>query len=254
MIALSAIFNTLFLSPVLFALLIGVGIALVATNKRRAALWLFSATLGSFLALSTAPVRNVLLRPLESRYPPFPANAPRVDAVVVLGGGLLEGAPDEGGNPSLGGDSYKRVVYAYALSRSLGLPVIVSGGRAWNAGGTRTEAQTAAVMLARLGMPRQLIISEEASRNTLENAREVSRIVEQRKLGRVALVTSAYHMRRAMIAFSRFGVSCVPAPTDYQSESGRTTFAGALPSFASLEASFKALREYVGIAAYRVRR
>jgi uncharacterized SAM-binding protein YcdF (DUF218 family) len=254
MIALSAVFNTLFLSPVLFALLLGACIALAATNRRKTALWLLSATLVSFVALSTAPVRDMLLRPLEGRYPPFPADAPRVDAVVILGGGVLEGAPDEGGNASLAGDSYKRVVYGYTLSRALGLPVIVSGGRAWNASGAPTEAQTAAVMLARLGMPRQLIISEDKSRNTAENAREVSRIAGQRKLARVALVTSAYHMPRAMLAFSRVGISCVPAPTDYQSEYGHTSAADALPSFGSLETSFKALREYVGIVVYRVRR
>ena len=97
-------------------------------------------------------------------------------------------------------------------------------------------------------------MKEDKSRTTWENAREVAGVLAARKIARVALVTSAYHMPRAMLAFSRAGISCVPAPTDYRVSRGKISLAAALPSFASLSASFASLREYLGLIQYRVRR
>ena len=131
MVVLSTFLTTLFLSPLLFGLLTAVGIALVVVRRRRAAIWLFSSSLVLLLALSMGPVRNAVLGPLEHRYPPFPAEAPPLDAIVVLGGGVMDGAPDEGGGASLANDSFKRLVYGFILYRRTGAPVIVSGGIVW---------------------------------------------------------------------------------------------------------------------------
>jgi uncharacterized SAM-binding protein YcdF (DUF218 family) len=253
MMALSAFFTTAFLSPVVFALLLAVAIALVASRKRVAALWLLGATLFCLLALSTSPVRDALLRPLEQRYPAFPSVAPGVDAIVVLGGGVLDGAPDEGGRASLSAESLKRVAYGYTLFRSFGVPVIVSGGRVWKGAG-QTEAEVASTALVRLGAPPALVIMEGNSRTTWENAREVSLILRARGARRIALVTSAYHMPRAMLAFRRFEVPCIPAPTDYKVRYGATAFVESLPRFQCLTDSFTAMREYAGIVQYAARR
>jgi uncharacterized SAM-binding protein YcdF (DUF218 family) len=253
MVVLSAAFTTLFLSPFLFFLLLAAAAVLVALHRRKAALWLTSATAVALLAFSMAPVGNLLMRPLESRYPPFPADPPRVGAIVVLGAGVEGGAPDEGGGAALSEEAVKRVVYGLRLYRGLGVPIVLSGGRVWNTG-EETEADAAATLLARLGVPDAVLVREGRSRTTWENARNVAAILAELKIARVALVTSAYHMPRAMIAFDRAGVSCVAAPTDYRSYGGKMTFADVLPRFASLEAFFSAVREYVGIIQYRARR
>jgi uncharacterized SAM-binding protein YcdF (DUF218 family) len=253
MVALSAFLTTVFLSPLVFALLLAVVIVLVALRKRVAAFWVLGAATFCLLALSMAPVRDMLLRPLERRYPALQTAAPGVDAVVVLGGGVIDGSTDAGGQPSLTAESLKRVVYGYQLARTLGVPVVVSGGRVWKAAG-QSEAEVASTTLVRLGMPPALIIKEGKSRTTWENAVEVSGILAARGARRIALVTSAYHMPRAMLAFSRRGVSCVPAPTDYKSQYGPTVFVEALPRFESLTDSFKAMREYLGIVQYAARR
>lgn len=253
MVVLSAVFTTLFLSPLLFVLLCATVILLVAINRRRAAVWLLSATLVALLALSTGPVRNLLTRPLESRYPAFPVDPPPVGAIVVLGAGVIDGAPDEGGSAALSGEALKRVVYGLRLYRSLGVPIVVSGGRVWNRGG-ESEADTAATLLARLGVPEGIVIREGSSRTTWENAREVAKALAARNIARVALVTSACHMPRAMLAFARAGVSCIAAPTDYRAAAGGEPLFGVLPSFSALGGSFTSLREYAGIIQYRARR
>jgi len=252
MLVASAVFSSLVLSPFLFGILIGVCIALIAVGKRNPATSLLSATLVVFLALSSGPVKEALLRPLEYRYPPYPATA-QVDAIVVLGGGVLNGSPDEGGQASLPVDSLKRTAYAFTLFRRIGVPIIVSGGVVWNTRNSNAEADVMAATLAKLGIPESFIIREPRSKSTWENAREVSRILAARRETQVALVTSAYHMPRAVLAFSRAGVSTIPAPTDYKSVS-RGAFVDSLPSWDSLEMSFKALHEYLGIAQYMLRR
>ncbi len=116
------------------------------------------------------------------------------------------------------------------------------------------EAEIAARTLEGMGLPAGMIISERRSRTTWENAREVKKILGERKMGRVALVTSAWHMPRAMLSFRRAGVEAVPVPAGALSL-GRVARASAfLPSFESLADSFLALREYIGIVAYAVHR
>jgi uncharacterized SAM-binding protein YcdF (DUF218 family) len=250
MVVLSAVITALFLSPLVFVLALAAAVVLAALQKRRASIWLLSVTLGVLLAFSTGPARSLLMRPLEYRYPSFPVDPPPVGAIVVLGAGVIDGAPDEGGSAALSEEAMKRVVYGLRLYRSLGVPIVVSGGRVWNTAG-ESEADTAATLLNRLGVPEGIVIREGESRTTWENARRVAQVLSRRGIRRVALVTSAYHMPRAMIAFSRAGVACVAAPTDYRA---RLRLADAVPSFTSLGASFAALREYAGIIQYGVRR
>jgi uncharacterized SAM-binding protein YcdF (DUF218 family) len=57
-----------------------------------------------------------------------------------------------------------------------------------------------------------------------------------------------------MLAFRRAGIACLPAPTDYRATRGRRIAADFIPSFDVLSESFRALREYAGLALYAVRR
>jgi uncharacterized SAM-binding protein YcdF (DUF218 family) len=252
MVVLAAVFTTLILSPLVFVILGAVVVLLLGIDRRRAAMALLSTGLLVMLVLSTGPVANLLLRPLESRYPPIAVDPPPVGAIVVLGAGVVDGAPDEGGSAALSDEATRRVIYGLRLYRGLGVPIVVSGGRVWGKG--ETEADVSAALLARLGVPEGIVVKEGGSRTTWENARRVAQILSQRGITRVALVTSAYHMPRAMLAFSRAGVTCVAAPTDYRVSKGRASLAEALPSFSALGQSFTSLREYLGIAQYRVRR
>ncbi|HEY9595711.1 MAG TPA: YdcF family protein, partial [Spirochaetia bacterium] len=215
MIVISGIFTALFLTPVLFIALI-VAAALVGRSRRRAvATWLLAVAAGMLFVASLPVVKDVLLRPLERAYPAIARDVTGIGAVVVLGSGVENGSPDEGGDPSLTQTAFKRVVYGSLVARSLDVPVVVSGGTTWQNRGTKSEAAVAQTLLVRLGMPAERVVMEERSRTTWENARNTASILRERGVGRVALVTSAIHMPRAMLAFTRAGVLCVAAPTDY---------------------------------------
>ncbi len=89
--------------------------------------------------------------------------------------------------------------------------------------------------------------------NTLGNAIGTRRWVEAQGFKSVIVVTSAYHMPRAVLAFESAGVRFVPAPTDYRACRGRYDILGFTPSFGCLAESCQAIREYAGLVWYRLR-
>ncbi len=87
--------------------------------------------------------------------------------------------------------------------------VVVTGGRRW-AG--RAEAAVMAEALCRRGVPRAAIVPEYCSLSTKDNARYTSVLLAQRGVTLVGLVTCDWHMPRALRAFERYGVACIPLP------------------------------------------
>ena len=250
-----------FLSPLLLGFLLAGGIVLLVFRKRTPALWLIGATTLLFLALSLPVVRDIALRPLERKWPPFPVNPPAVDAIVVLGGGVRQGAADgerrreqpEAVAASLTEESLARVVYGAVLYRRLGVPVIVSGGTTWREPSARSEAEVAAATLLSLGVPESKVIQEGRSRTTWENAEEVAKILDRQGLSRIVLVTSAVHMPRALLAFTRAGIACVPGPANYMSQTISPAAVDFIPSFRALQETFFAFQEYCGMVLYTFR-
>jgi uncharacterized SAM-binding protein YcdF (DUF218 family) len=254
MIAISGLFSALFLSPFLFAAAMIVAAIVGGRRHRRAATWLLASAAALLLIFSMPAVSGLLLRPLEYRYPPIAAAARGIGAVVVLGAGVRNGAPDEGGQPTLSETALKRVVAGFLLSRKLDVPVVVSGGITWADRGTKSEAAVARDLLVKLGTPVDRVHVEETSRTTRENARNVAVILREMGVTRIALVTSASHMPRAMKSFARSGVDCIPAPTGYLSADAGLSPVDLLPAFGALRDSSVALREYFGLVLYAAAR
>lgn len=249
MILLSKLFTVLVLPPGLIVL--GLFLAL-AFRRKRAGKAVLTVLAALVYALSLGPVSNLLLLPLENRYPALSGSfaAPGdTDFVVVLGGGSVAGSPEEGGRDSLSGDAVKRALHGFRIASRFGLPLVFSGGRVFDRG-QEPEAKAAARFLAGLGMERKRILEEGESRNTWQNARFVKETFGAK---RVILVTSAYHMPRSVWCFEKNGIAVIAAPADYHADRG-LAFAPAdfLPSMHALEESYLALHEYLGILSYKV--
>ena len=113
-----------------------------------------------------------------------------------------------------------------------------------------------------MGIPDEAIWREDQSRNTRENAIYSREFLQQKDIDRIALVTSASHMPRALALFEAQGFDVVPMPTDYQvTEAGweslhyanaRFQLFNLLPTARNLEMTTVALKEYLGVAAYRL--
>ncbi len=172
------------------------------------------------------------------------------DAVVVLGGGVVASSPAEDGAPALSAEAESRLVYGFRLARSLGVPIVVSGGTVFGEG--PAEGDVAAALLIELGMPPEMIRVEAASRTTAENA-----IFSARDFTpvRPAVVTSAYHMRRSLFAFRAAGLDPIPAPCVFRASNPPEPLRPDhfLPNVHALESSSIVWRETVGYWWYRIR-
>ncbi len=199
----------------------------------------------AFWVLMTPAFHSLLLRPLEYRYPqPRDLSA---DAIVVLGGALVDGASDPGGGPALDADSSARLLAAARLHRQTGLPVLVSGGGVFGGG---SWAPSAARVLEEAGVPGYKIVQEGRAADTCGNAFFVAEMFRDREWSRPLLVTSARHLPRAVRAFRSAGFEAVtPVPCGYLSSPGWRGWISLLPQGGSgLKA---ALHEYLGRLWYR---
>jgi len=94
---------------------------------------------------------------------------------------------------------------------------------------------------------------EDKSRDTVENARFSRAILQQHRLRRPLLVTSAYHMLRSLEAFLLAGIAVTPVPANFTTAPGRATiWANLLPDSGALHGTATALREYLGLLYYRL--
>ncbi|HZZ13258.1 MAG TPA: YdcF family protein, partial [Paraburkholderia sp.] len=125
--------------------------------------------------------------------------------------------------------------------------VIVSGGNPQRH--SATEADTYLPYLLNRQVPRTDIVLENRSLTTYENARNVSAIVGRAGFDSLILVTSAYHMPRAMLDFKRFGLAPRPLIS-----SARHARLGVLPHYENLVSAEIALHELIGIAQFHVYR
>jgi len=234
--------------PGLFILFILVSLVFGLFNRRKTALGIMTFTIIAFYLLSMNAFSNLLIAPLENRYPPI-SKAEDSRAIVVLGGGYNDSSPEYGGGPALAPAAEKRVVYGLELSRRFDLPLIFSGGKGYNVKTEGTEADAAYRLWQSLGLAKNRITLEKDSLDTRTNASGVAGIV---KGERIILVTSASHMPRAMFSFEKAGINAIPAPTDYRAKRSPFTWTDYMPDISALENSNSALHEYVGLAYYRL--
>ena len=249
----------LFVYPLgLTCLLLIAALALVWRYPRATA----SVTLTALMVLIFAGngwVAGEAIRSLERQY--LPDELPKAEAIVVLGGATRSpDSPRPWVEVSEAGD---RVLYAAKLYRDGKAPIVVlSGGRIRWRGGSGSEADDMAELLKPMGVPRSAILEEPDSLNTYENARNVKVILDREGIDRVLLVTSAFHMPRAMAIFRKQGIEAIAAPTDFLIaddffESSRDSGAGIIlsiiPDAENLMMTTKALKEYLGAMIYRLR-
>jgi uncharacterized SAM-binding protein YcdF (DUF218 family) len=233
------------LPPGIFILILTVSGIFLLKKSRKAGFLCIGVGVSLWL-LSVSPVSNALMGGLESGLT-IPAN-PRGDVIILLGGGIYEGVQDLTGIGAPSGDTLARIVTAVRLQKRLHIPVIVSGGAVfpW----TTAEALVDRRFLTDLGVPGDKILVDDKSRDTFENARYVRKVCEERHFSAPLLVTSAYHMRRALLMFSLFNMKVTPVPAGFRTGKSKYGWADYLPG--DLRDSMVACREYLGLLYYRV--
>lgn len=190
---------------------------LMLRRWQRAGTRLIGLALAVLLLAGWLPLPDALLRQLESRYPALPAPAD-VAGLLVLGGALEPAYVWEGhGQPALNGAAERMVAALPLLQEHPSWTLLFTGGEGELFGRGLSEAGRARLFFAAMGVAPQRLLFESASRTTYENAVMSAALPGVDKTRRWLLVTSAWHMPRALATFAQAGWNVVPYPVDYRS-------------------------------------
>ena len=232
------------------ATLAALGVVLLFTRFRRAGRML--ATLGVVLLLiaGLSPLGNALMLPLEERFPPWDASGGAPTGIIVLGGAVGPELSAARGTPDLN-ESAERITATAALARKYpDARIVYSGGNARLVLTGGIEADYAIDLLESLGVARTRIIAERQSRNTIENAEFSKTLVAPKPGERWLLVTSAYHMPRAIGAFRRAGFPVEAFPVDWRTRGPIDLWLPFESVTAGLRRTDTATHEWIGLFAY----
>lgn len=225
-------------------------LALLAWRWRRLAAGFCALGLLWLYLCSTAWFADLLMGSLEDRYPPRAMSVlPRADAIVVLGG-ATRGDTHWSTRADLNQQA-DRITDALALYRAHKAPLLLLSGGSGTGG--RPEAEQMADYLTLMGVPDRAIILEKASSDTHQNAVNSAALLKARGARSVLLVTSAFHMPRALPLFERQGLEVIAAPADFQRLVAPPVIPRWLPTVDDLQRTSYAFKEYAGYAYYRLR-
>lgn len=249
----SKVLGALLRVDTLIILALGLTVLALLRGKHRLGLALSTVTLTVLTILAVFPLGELALQPIERTYPVNP-RLTRVDGIIVLGGGEDIRATAYWGQTQFN-DGAERFTAALALARQFPeARVLFTGGSGAlrDLGGTSfTEAEAAKAFFAAQGLDPARLLLEGSSRNTAENA-SLSLVVARPKAGEMwVLVTSAYHMPRALRSFAAAGwPTLLPYPVDHRT-SGFTDGIG-WDLARNIEILNIAIREHAGQMAYRL--
>ena len=242
----------LFMAPSnLMAALGLIGIALLFTRFRRLASWLIVTSLVLIVFAGYSPLGNLLLLPLEQRFPPWDASRGAPDGIVVLGGAIIPEISLARGVVALNGAAERITVTAELAHRYPNARIVLSGGTSSLNPNTPREAPVALKELVALGVAHDRITIDEQSRNTIENAVFSHLLASPKPDERWILVTSAAHMPRAIAVFRAAGFPVEAYPVDYQTD-GRNDVIGLHSLPEGLEMTDQAIHEWAGLVIYRL--
>ncbi len=203
--------------------LFGIGIYFLFKKKIPKAKVYLSIAIVWIIIISHGAFANFLLQSLEDEYKPLQSIPSNTKFIVFLGG-----------------DMENRGWEVLRLYHEInGAKIITSG---YEGRGTTPEAVRTSKILQSIGIEGKDIFVYPKPKDTKEEAKNIKEILKKQKF---ILVTSAYHMKRAMMIFENEGLKPTPAPTDYLIKESDSAIS--LPDGYSLEKTEKAWHEYIGI-------
>ena len=235
-------------------LLFGALIGVVLSYGRRARFGraLALAAILALIAAAMLPLGALMIAPLENRFPDPPANMSPPTGIIVLGG-AIDDATSAARGQTIFDEGGARITKAVILAKRYPQArVVYTGGSASLIPSTSsTEALRAKNLMAAMGVEPGRIAIEEKSRNTEENARFTAAIVHPDPSQRWVIVTSAFHMPRAMGVFEKAGFHAIAYPVAFYTlgrwhDDLRLIF----DPVRNLRVFELAIHEWIGLAAY----
>ncbi|MEO8332234.1 MAG: YdcF family protein [Gallionella sp.] len=238
----------LLLPPLSLLLLVAIGIFLLS-RQHKYAKPLILGSLGLLWIASTPFFAEGALHLLEASTTVPDSQHQSADAIVILGGGTYFHAPEYAGQDTVNELVLPRLRYGARLHRETGIPILVTGGKPQE--NALSEAQQMRTSLQQdFHVPVRW--TEEASDNTLENARNSFQILHKAGISKIYLVTNAWHMPRSAMVFRHAGFEVVEAPAAFTTRY-QIDLLAFLPRAEALRDSKIFVHEVIGLIWYGVK-
>ena len=231
-------------------ILLGLGLLLLFTKKAKAGRGFVLLAFLGFLGFGLGPLANMIMQPLEDRFP-TPTEIGQIDGIIVLGGAI--DTVVTGARPLTAlNSSAERVVAVAELARQFpNVPVVHTGGEGILLGSGTSEAEGALPILLSFGIERDRIVLEDKARNTWENATLTKTKLEPKEVQKWLLVTSAYHMPRSVGVFEAAGwTGIIPYPVDHRTRGPQDINRWFVGVAEGLRRTDIAVKEWIGLIAY----
>jgi uncharacterized SAM-binding protein YcdF (DUF218 family) len=221
-------------------------LALASWRQRRRGTATAAAVLWLLLGLAgNGHVAAALVGRLEAGYAPaHPLASGPFDVALVLGGGV---SISPGGEAELS-ESADRVLFASRLFRAGRTPLLAVSGPYLRLpdGRSLSYPRAEAGVLEELGVPRGRIVLVEGPRATGEEIAAYASLAHERGWRRIALITSGWHLPRALRHCRRLGLSVTPLPSDPTGPAPPWRLRDVMPDAKALQRTSIALWEMVG--------
>jgi uncharacterized SAM-binding protein YcdF (DUF218 family) len=241
----------------------GLAGVVLATQRRkpwrRIGRWMSGLAIVGLFVLALPFTSAALLWSLERGLPHGDVPAPpvasgsstgRPEAIVILSADAGYGA--KGGiepGSGIGAMTLDRMRAGAILARRTGLPILVTGGPL-EVGAEPIATQMAASLHADFGLATRWI--EPRSADTWQNAEFSAKLLRADGIGAAYVVTNAWHLKRALIAFAHAGIAATPAPIRFQ-RPPEFKIDDFVPHISALQGSEYAIHEWIGCAYYALR-
>lgn len=211
---------------------------LFSKSYKKAKLFLSVSFLWLFL-ISYSPFSNALIKPLENEYKAYLDVDSSIEYVLVLGSGHntnKEISP----HSQLSSSALMRLTEGIRIFKKLDNGKLIVSG--YGGDDETPHAIISKEVAVSMGIDEKNILTQEEAKDTFEEAQYVKKIVGDKTF---ILVTSAYHMPRAMKLFKQNGLNAIAAPTDFLQENPSVYTRG--PNATELRKTQVAMHEYIGI-------
>jgi uncharacterized SAM-binding protein YcdF (DUF218 family) len=234
----------------LFMALLGLSLFSSWRRRNRLARGSLGVAFTGLVILAIFPLGDLAFAPLEARYPANP-EVGDVAGIIVLAGGE-DADRSAAWEQFLLNEAGDRFLAAIALAhRFPKAKVLYAGGTARLLETRPQKTSVAEAFFIDAGISQDRVLFETRSRNTAENATFSLEIARKAGPGRWILVTSAFHMPRAMAAFCTAGwTNLIPWPTDYRSGAFLDGIGWNLAD--NLHDLNAGVKDWIGLLAYRL--
>jgi uncharacterized SAM-binding protein YcdF (DUF218 family) len=204
------------------------------------------------VCLAVFPLGTWSLVPLENRFP-FPETLPEhIDGIIVLGGAFDQKLILARRQLILG-DSGERIFTLLHLARRFPKARIVYAGGENSLGSKGLgDAVSAKSFFSAMGVDFRRVVLESTARNTYENAVFTRQLINPVRGQQWVLVTSAWHIPRAVGVFRKAGWPVIPYPVDFRTQGAYKIQLG-FNLVGELERLELGVQEWTALVHYRLR-